>query len=166
MTGTLSLASSNSRHNDSVSKPTIGIEPGAQRFHAGVGQLAAEDEGGGCVGGRGLISDDWTQPCFGFRRAYADDALVLHVDGCRLGGAASQQLAILVVAQGDGRVALLGGATAQDTFDDGVGHGHSFGRVGVGVIPEPNDGDSLLGGQKTWTPTFVCMTEPPIGPAL
>ena len=38
------------------------------------------------------------------------------------------ELADLVVAQGGGGIVILGGATAQDTFDDGVGHGHSVGH--------------------------------------
>jgi hypothetical protein len=33
----------------------------------------------------------------------------------------------LIVAQGDGRVVVLGGAAAYDRFDDGVGHGDSCG---------------------------------------
>ena len=40
----------------------------------------------------------------------------------------SHQLADLVVAHDGGRVVILGGATAQDAFDDGVGHGHSVGH--------------------------------------
>jgi len=46
----------------------------------------------------------------------------------RRGSADSDQLADLVVAQGAGRVAVLRGASAQDTFDDSVGHGHSVGQ--------------------------------------
>src|SRR5258707_563051 len=71
----------------------------------------------------GLIPGDRTQPSLGFRRAYGDEAPVLHVEGCRRGGGDSHQHADLVVAQGDGRVVILGGAAAYDRFDDGVGHG-------------------------------------------
>src|SRR5215469_5642842 len=60
----------------------------------------------------------------------------LHVEGRRRGRADSHQLADLVVAQGGGRVVILGGATAQDTFDDGIGHGWSwrFGPIGSDLV--------------------------------
>ena len=88
-----------------------------------IGQLAADDEGHGCFGDRGLIPGDRTEPSLGFRRAHGDEAPVLQVEGCRGGGADTHQLADLVVAQGGGGVVILGGAAAQDAFDDGVGHG-------------------------------------------
>jgi hypothetical protein len=50
------------------------------------------------------------------------------VEGCRRGGGDSHQLADLVVGQVDGRVVVLGGSAAQDTFDDGVGHDESVGH--------------------------------------
>jgi hypothetical protein len=96
-------------------------------YYAGIGQLAADDEGNSCLGDHGLIPGDRTQPSLGFRLAYGDEAPVLHVEGCQRGGGDSHQLIDLVVAQGDGRVVVLGGAAAQDTFDDGVGHGASYG---------------------------------------
>src|SRR3546814_2308371 len=74
---------------------------------------------------RGLIPSDRPQPSFGLRRAYGDEAPVLQVEGCRRGSADPHQLADLVVVQGGDRVVVLGGAAAQDTFYDGVGHGHS-----------------------------------------
>src|SRR5258708_40168547 len=95
-----------------------------------MGQPDAGDEGNGCFGDRGLIPSDRTQPSFGFRRAYGDEAPVLQVEGCRRGGSDSHQLADLVVAQGGGRVVVLGGAAAYDSFDDGGVHRDSYGRRG------------------------------------
>src|ERR1700730_10840781 len=39
-------------------------------YYAGIGQLAADDEGNGCIGDRGLIPGDRKQPSLGLRRAY------------------------------------------------------------------------------------------------
>src|SRR5207247_9213395 len=97
-------------------------------YYAGIGELAADDEGNGCFGDRGLIPSERTQPSLGFRRAYGDEAPVLQVEGRRRGGADSHQLADLVVAQGGGRVEVLGGAAAQDAFDDAGGHSDSVVR--------------------------------------
>jgi hypothetical protein len=55
-------------------------------YYAGIGQLAADDEGNGSIGDRVLIPSDRTQPSLGFRRAYGDEAPVLQVEGCRRGG--------------------------------------------------------------------------------
>src|SRR6266849_7590887 len=91
-------------------------------YYGGIGQLAADDEGNGCFGDRGLMPSNRMQPSLCFRRTYGDEAPVLQVEGRRRGGADSHQLADLVVAQGGSRVVVLGGAAAQDAFDDGVGH--------------------------------------------